>query len=97
MADSESGSWRLALVVGSGGRKWIKAAPTLLPVLDPSGKRSASLSDGGKGEDLVRAEACFVGSEGRVSGQGKAMIYCCATSENWRLGIEMPHFPANRN
>ena len=42
----ETGRWRWGLVVGSGGRKWMKAAPTFLPVLDPSEKRRTSLSDG---------------------------------------------------
>ena len=37
----------------SGGRRWMKAAPTFLPVFEPSEKGRTSLSDGGEVKDPV--------------------------------------------
>ena len=47
---SDGWMWQWGLVVGSGGQKCMKAAPTLLPAFDPSEKRRTSLSDGGRGK-----------------------------------------------
>ena len=52
---------------------------------------------GGEGDDLLLSHFYFVlGINGHMQPvvMAPAMIYCCATSESWRLGIEVPHFPA---
>ena len=49
----ESGGRRWDFALGTGRRKWMKAAPTFLPVFDPTEKRRTSLSETGRGEDLI--------------------------------------------
>ena len=58
-------------MVGSGGWRWIKAAPTLLPLFDPSEKRRTSLSQGGRGKTKSGLKSALVGSGDELSGRGR--------------------------
>ena len=59
--------------------RWTKAAPTLLPIFEPSENSRALLSDGpgemgktrsrGRGKIQSGLRSAFVGSEGRQSGR----------------------------
>ena len=58
-------------MIESGGWRWIKAAPTFLPVFEPSEERRASLSHGGRGKTRSGLKSVLVGSEGRLSVTGR--------------------------
>ena len=58
-------------MVGSGGWRWIKAPPTLLPLFDPSEKRRTSLSQGGRGKTKLGLKSALVGSGDELSGRGR--------------------------
>ena len=48
-----------------------KSSAYFTPSFRPIRKEECLVVRWGEGEDLVRAEACFAGSEGRVSGRGR--------------------------
>ena len=54
-----------------GGWRWMKAAPTVLPVFEPSGEKRTSgpMSDGERGKTRSGLKSALAGREGMLSGR----------------------------